>query len=255
MTNLLRYRNTLVALLITGSAILLISCSSEAETEEQDLETLMTQQSDSLTIISSENGQKDYRFETPLLERYELAKEPYMEFRKGINIVTYDSLGQVETSLIADYAINFENQKLWEAKGNVVAKNANGQILETQQLFWNQKTKKVYSNVDSKVTQNDDVIVGVGFESDESMEDFTFRKPKGKLLVDVAPTDSTAAVANDSIRHVQTSAAQPVTPSSSVSNKPAKKIFEKREGPKILRANDNNEEQRVKRKKLPVKSK
>lgn len=242
----------MVALLILGGAILLISCSSKTETEEQDLETLMTQQSDSLTIISSENGQKDYRFETPLLERYELAKEPYMEFRKGINIVTYDSLGQVETSLIADYAINFENQKLWEAKGNVVAKNAKGQILETQQLFWNQKTKKVYSNVDSKVTQDNDVIVGVGFESDESMENFTFRKPKGKLLVDVAPTDSTTAVVNDSIRRAQPVAAQPTAQSSPVSDESEKKLFQKRDHSKRVMLNDNKGPQREKRDDLPV---
>lgn len=190
--NTLIHRNITVALLILGSAILLISCDAKKESEEQDLETLMTQQSDTLTIVTTENGKKTYLFVTPLMERYEMAKEPYMEFRKGIDITTYDSVGGVKTTLVADYAINFENQKLWEAKGNVVATNAAGQVLRTQQLFWNQKTKKVYSNVDSKVTQDDVVIVGVGFESDETFENFTFRKPKGKLLVDVSPTDSTA---------------------------------------------------------------
>ena len=175
---------------------MLISCERKSGGAEEDPETLMTQQSDSLTIIASENGRKSYRFFTPLMERYELAREPYMEFRKGVDVVTYaDSTGMVESTLVADYAIFFENQKLWEAKGNVVATNAKGQILETQQLFWNQKTHKIYSNVDSKVTQGTDVIVGVGFESDEDFEDFTFRRPKGKVTVDTEPTrgaDSTA---------------------------------------------------------------
>lgn len=159
----------------------------------------MTQQSDSLTIIASENGRKSYRFFTPLMERYELAKEPYMEFRKGVDVVTYaDSTGAVESTLVADYAIFFENQELWEAKGNVVATNAKGQVLETQQLFWNQKTHKIYSNVDSKVTQGTDVIVGVGFESDENFEDFTFRRPKGKVTVDTEPTRNTDSTAVES---------------------------------------------------------
>ena len=197
-----------VALLFAGSAILLISCERKSRGAEEDPETLMTQQSDSLTIIASENGRKSYRFFTPLMERYELAKEPYMEFRKGVHVVTYaDSTGAVESTLVADYAIFFENQKLWEAKGNVVAVNAKGQILETQQLFWNQKTHKIYSNVDSKVTQGTDVIVGVGFESDENFEDFTFRRPKGKVTVDTEPTrgaDSTAveSSASDSAKGV-----------------------------------------------------
>lgn len=151
----------------------------------------MTQQSDSLTIISSQNGRKAYRFETPLMERYEFAKEPYMEFRKGIQIETFDSTGAIESTLVADYAINFEKQQLWEAKGNVVATNAKGQILQTQQLFWNQRLKRVYSNIDSKVIQGTDTLVGVGFESDEEFEEWEFRRPRGKLAVDVEPTRDT----------------------------------------------------------------
>lgn len=177
-----------------GSAILLISCDQGVDNDPQDLKTLMTQQSDTLTIISSENGMKAYRFYAPLMERYEFASEPYMEFRRGVNIETFeDSTQIVESTLVADYAIFLENQKLWEAKGNVVAVNSKGQILETQQLFWNQKTKKIYSNVDSKVTQGGDVIVGIGFESDESFDNFIFRRPKGKVTVDVAPSEDSVS--------------------------------------------------------------
>jgi len=170
-----------------GCVTLFFSCGQN-KVPEEDTETLMTQQSDTLTMINSENGKKTYRFYTPLMERYELAKEPYMEFRQGIDVVTYDSLGRIESTLVADYAINYEKQSLWEAKGNVVATNGEGQILETQQLFWNQKTQRIWSNVDSKITQGNDVIIGEGFESDEKMDNFTFRKPKGKVTVDIAPT-------------------------------------------------------------------
>ena len=45
---------------------------------------MMTQQSENLRLVYSQNGNLSYRFETPLLERYELAREPYMEFRKGV---------------------------------------------------------------------------------------------------------------------------------------------------------------------------
>ncbi|MDR2885711.1 MAG: LPS export ABC transporter periplasmic protein LptC [Rikenellaceae bacterium] len=185
----------MVALLIAGSAILL-SCDDQQAADEIDTETLITQQSDTLLMINSSDGKKTYRFWTPLMERYEMAREPYMEFRRGIDIETYkDSTGVIESTLIADYAIFWEKQKLWEAKGNVVAVNAKGQVLETQQLFWNQRTKKVYSNVDTRITQDGDVIIGVGFESDEDFNDFTFRRPRGKVTMDTAPTtpsDSTA---------------------------------------------------------------
>lgn len=167
-------------------------CAKKEVEEEVDTEKLMTQQSDSLTIIESKNGGLTYHFYTLLMERYEKAKEPYMEFRKGVKIITYqDSTQIVESTLVGDYAIFLENQKLWEVKGNVVTTKGEKK-LETQQLFWNQKTKKIYSNVDSKVTMGSDVIIGIGFEANEDFSDFTVRRPKGKVAVDVTPTDSTA---------------------------------------------------------------
>ena len=179
-----------VALLFLAGAILLFGCKGKKSAKEEDVQNMMTQQSENLRLVYSQNGNLSYRFETPLLERYELAREPYMEFRKGVKVETYnDTTHLVESTLTANYAIFLENQQLWEAKGNVVATNAQGQKLETEQLFWNQKSKRIYSNVDSKVTQKDGVILGEGFESDEQFQDFIFRRPKGKVAVDTAPKE------------------------------------------------------------------
>lgn len=108
-----------VALLIAGSAILLYSCDKESVAEEPNDEALMTEYSEHLTMTNTENGRKSYVFTAPLVEGYSLAKEPYQEFRKGVDIVTYqkDSTGAVDATLTANYAIHYGNRKLWEAKG------------------------------------------------------------------------------------------------------------------------------------------
>jgi len=175
----------------------LSSCEQQAARTIVDVEGVITQKSDSLHIISSENGRRQYVFTAPLMEEYGMSKEPYMEFRKGIRIETYnDSTGLRESSLVADYAIFLENQKLWQAKGNVVAVNNEGQKLETQQLFWNQNTKRIYSNVDTRVSRpNGERITGMGFESDEAMKDWVFRRPTGTILINTDPTDGDATSA------------------------------------------------------------
>ncbi len=173
----------------------MFSCGNGGSEGEVNAETLMTQKSDTLTLIYSENGVKQYRFYTPLMERYELAREPYMEFRYGIDIVTYDSLDNPESTLVSDYAIYYENRKLWEARGNVVATGQDDRTLYTQQLFWDQQTGRVYSNVDSKVVQDGDVFIGEGFESDDKFQNWTFRNYVGRITVDTTPTqrsDSTS---------------------------------------------------------------
>lgn len=190
-----------VALSLAGSAILLYSCAEPvAEENPAAKETLQTEYSENLSIVESLNGRRSYHFVTPLLEGYTLAREPYREFRKGIKITTYqdDSLSTVDAILTANYAIYYEKRKLWEAKGNVVVEKSDGKTLYTQQLFWNALTKKIYSNVDSKIVQNEgrDVFIGEGFESDEGFKDWRFRRMKGRMEVDVTPgtgADTTAS--------------------------------------------------------------
>ncbi len=177
-----------VALLLTGSAILLYSCKESETADDEPLETIRTEESENLTIVVSENGRKSYRFKTPLLEGYTLGRDPYREFRKGIDIITYqdDSITTVNATLVANYAIYYENRKLWEAKGNVVVTKADGTRLYTQQLFWNSITKRIYSNVDTKVVTDTDTFIGEGFESDEELKDLHFRRFKSKMRVDTA---------------------------------------------------------------------
>jgi len=182
-----------VALLLAGSAILLFACDKPAAAASGGDEALMTEYSEQLSVIMSENGRRSYLFKAPLVEGYTLSKEPYREFRKGIEITTYqdDSLSTVDAVLTANYAIYYENRKLWEAKGDVVVVKSDGKTLYTQQLFWNAKTKRIYSNVDTKIVQNEggNVFQGEGFESDEAFKEWRFRRFTGKMDVDVSQDD------------------------------------------------------------------
>ena len=200
-------RTIRVALSVTGSAILLFSCGErQGEGASGSGETMMTEYSEDLSVVMSQNGRRSYHFVTPLLEGYSLAREPYREFRKGVKITTYqnDSLTTVDAVLTANYAIYYENRELWEAKGNVVVEKSDGKTLYTQQLFWNARTKKIYSNVDSKIVQNNgrDVFIGEGFESDEEFKDWRFRRMKGRMEVEMKQSADSAATDSTSVRPV-----------------------------------------------------
>lgn len=205
--NRLIARYAMVALSVMGSAILLFSCErDEAEDAAASEETMRTEYSENLSIVESQNGRRSYHFVTPLVEGYSLAREPYREFRKGVKITTYkdDSLSTVDAVLTANYAIYYVNRELWEAKGNVVVEKSDGKTLYTQQLFWNSRTKKIYSNVDSKIVQNNgrDVFIGEGFESDEEFKDWRFRRMKGRMEVEMKQSADSAATDSTSVRPV-----------------------------------------------------
>ena len=191
-----------VALPFVGSAILLYSCKAEHKvTEEQvNTETLMTEYSEDLSIQMSENGLKSYSFSTPLMEGYAMARDPYKEFRKGVKVIMYedDSTSRVSATLTSNYAIFYDNRKLWEAKGDVVVIQTNGRKLYTQQLFWNQATHRIYSNVDSRIIDGDEIYDCEGFESDENMTDWRYRKLKGVTYFTDTESNSNQSLAEDS---------------------------------------------------------
>ncbi|WP_298063052.1 LPS export ABC transporter periplasmic protein LptC [uncultured Rikenella sp.] len=191
---------TVLAATLAAGTLFLSSCGKkEPKPTIEDPETTPTQVSHNHRMINSVDGYRQYRMETPLLERYELATEPFMEFREGIKIETFDSLLRVESDLVADYARLNEVTDLWEARGNVVAHNYTGErggrTLYTERLYWDQKKKKIYSDTTAKVIDGGSVHVGSNFEADESFETWSFHNTSGKIEVDAAALRDTAGTA------------------------------------------------------------
>lgn len=184
-----KYNNINIALIIMG-AIFIYSCNSGMQgdiiiTDKEKIPTITTKNH---SITFNEEGKKKYQFKTKLMERYEMVEEPYMEFRKGIKIETYDSLMKVKTHLTANYAIFNETKKLWEAKGNVIGSNVDGDQIHTEQIFWDQSKDSVYSNVQTKIIRGDEISIGAGFKSGSDLKNIEFWQTKGRMYFDTTKT-------------------------------------------------------------------
>jgi LPS export ABC transporter protein LptC len=125
---------------------------------------------------------------TPLLQKFESDGQPFLEFPEGILLVKYDLSGQIVSRITADYAKQYEKEQRWEAKNNVVAVNAHGDTLKTEHLIWEEKAGKIHSDKFVKIVRPDQVITGVGFESDQYMKNWRILDPKGPLYIDMEKT-------------------------------------------------------------------
>jgi len=118
------------------------------------------------------------------IKRFDLPKEPYTEFPKGINVTFYNSLGLQTSKITANFAVYYMDIELWEAKGNVIALNEKGEELHTEQLFWKQSEGKIYSNEFTKIISPDGVFVGDnGFESNQDFSRWRLMRSKGSVNV------------------------------------------------------------------------
>jgi LPS export ABC transporter protein LptC len=123
------------------------------------------------------------------LERYTQTKDPYINFPEGILVYFYDTAMNIESEISAHSAVFYENKNLWIARDDVVAKNNNkGDQLNTEELFWNQNTHKIYSEKFSRIQSKDGVTIGEnGFEANQNFTWWRIKNTRGDLNIKDEP--------------------------------------------------------------------
>ncbi|MDP4240348.1 MAG: LPS export ABC transporter periplasmic protein LptC, partial [Bacteroidota bacterium] len=132
-----------------------------------------------ITTIISDSGITRYRISTPRWDIYDKAIQPYQEFPDGIYFEKFDLNMKVDANIQSKYARFNDNQQLWILRGKVRAMNLQGELFETEKLFWDQRQAKFYSDTLIKITQTTRIITGIGFESDETMSHYLIKDPQG----------------------------------------------------------------------------
>ena len=114
---------------------------------------------------------------------YDNADEPYWYFPEGLKVEQFDTLFAIETFIQGDTAIYYKNRQLWRLDRNVHIENAEGRIFDTQQLFWDQKDRKIYSDSAIRITSEEEIIEGTGFVSNEQITKYAILQTSGIFTV------------------------------------------------------------------------
>lgn len=185
-----RYIKTLkkgIALLFSGVALFTFSCKSDLEkvnifANELDLPEISAKK---LEIEYTDTGKLQMKFVTPLINHYATAEEPYYEYPEGIEVYFYDENEELESVITANYSIYYSKTQLWEARDSVVAKQIKtGERIETEQLFWEQPKQIIYSEVFTKITNEDGIYYGEdGFEAAQDLSRYKLLGSSGTVRV------------------------------------------------------------------------
>ncbi len=106
-----------------------------------------------------------------------------------MELIKYDANHHITSTLSANYAKQFIEDDRWEAKNNVIATNAQGDTLKTEHLIWDEKAEKIHTEEFVKIIRENQIITGIGFVSDPSIQNWKILKPQGSIYVEVN-TDS-----------------------------------------------------------------
>ena len=172
---------------IVFSVMFIYSCSHDKPDKigaVKDRTKLPRLHATDITTVISDSGITRYRISAPSWDIYDRASQPYWEFPKGIHLERFDQNLKVDANIKSKYAKFNENEQTWELRGNVKAINLQGELFETEQLFWNQRQERFYSDSLVKITQPTRIITGIGFESDQTMSKYSIKRPQGIFPVD-----------------------------------------------------------------------
>jgi LPS export ABC transporter protein LptC len=109
-------------------------------------------------------------------------------FPKEIRVFFFDKFGNNTTKLRGDSAKFIRAKNLYRVMGRVQIDNqVKHEVLETPELFWSPETKKIYTDKQVDIKTPDQVLHGMGMDSNQDFTDYTIRKVTGVVSVKSLP--------------------------------------------------------------------
>ncbi|MGM9845378.1 MAG: LPS export ABC transporter periplasmic protein LptC [Muribaculaceae bacterium] len=214
---------------ITTALCTTTSCGEEQHSYVANVgDTVATMATTDVETFISDSGYTRYHITAPVWRMYDEAQEPYWLFPQGLQLEHYDLAMHVQGRVNALEARYFSRKRLWQLDGNVRMVNTLRDSFLTEQLFWDQAARKVYSDSFIHIVRTDRIIEGYGFESNENMTAYIVRRPTGIIPVDKragagAPraTISLDSAAPDTAVHATTGGRHTAAPQRASARRPA----------------------------------
>jgi len=181
----MRYLLPIVAMLLTITH--LASCKDAVTgvtNHPTDPETVPTMVTNDVQTIISDSGHTRYRITAPVWSMYENAKQPHWIFPKGVSAEELDNNYNTVSTIKCDSAYYDKLQMLWHLTGRVKITNTNGDIILTDELYWDQGKHQLYSEAFIHIEKQQRVIEGYGYQSNERLTTYELRQVEAIFPID-----------------------------------------------------------------------
>ena len=183
--------------------VLFPSCSNKGKNladAVSENDPLPTMSSLGVTTLISDSGITRYKIVTEEWIVFDKKSPSYWSFEKGVYLEKFDTLFHIDASIKADTAYYYDKKKLWELRSNVQIQSQRGDKFETELLFWDENKEKVYSDKYIRISQEDKVITGYGFESDQNLTEYQIKNTTGIFTVEDKAASPTNGQQTDSLK-------------------------------------------------------
>jgi len=171
----------MIRLLFLGTLLFMTSCKVKEGTSEPLEYQGPLREADDVDMLHSENDRVRIKLKAKKIIEF---KNGDREFPEGLYLEFYDPQGKLTSSLKANNAYYFKKENQWRGRGKVEVKNMEKhQQLNTEELFWNPATKKIFTEKFVTINMQTEVIYGTGLDALQDLSTYTIKKPEGDFEI------------------------------------------------------------------------
>lgn len=185
MTNSTFKKTILIAVFI-AEIILFQSCKNDNIEKIQVLtasDNLPLEVGTNIILNYTDSGFVKAKVFAPILERYDNEKSNQSIMKKGITAYFYNKDKKITSYIKSKYAIRNDRLRTMTVKNEVIVVNIKGDTLRTESLVWDEKTNKINTSDNVKISTPDEIIYGEGLESNTAFSEYKIFKITGILSI------------------------------------------------------------------------
>jgi len=185
MTNFIFKKNILIAV-FTLIFVLFQSCKNDNIEKIQVLtasDNLPLEVGTNIILNYTDSGFVKAKVFAPMLERYDNEKSNQSIMKKGITVYFYNKDKKITSYIKSKYAVRDDRNRTMTVKNEVIVVNIKGDTLRTESLVWDEKTNKINTKDNVKITTPDEIIYGEGLESNTEFSQYKIYKITGILNI------------------------------------------------------------------------
>lgn len=134
-----------------------------------------------LDVYYTDSAQAQVRVQATIAETYSDPKQ-VTKFKDGIQVDFFEGDNKISTTLTALYGeMDAESGNIFVRDSVQLYNHSQEQLLETEELFYDQADSSVYTNKNVVVTSPTEVAYGKGLKTTRLFEKYEIKEPHGKV--------------------------------------------------------------------------
>ena len=175
-------KNNLYYLLAVSLVMLSFGCESNfKEIQKNNFSDFVpSSDADEINLKYTDSGRITAILISEKMLDYAVVDFPFTEFPKGIHVTLYDKNAK-KTVVTSNYAVSYKQTGIIDLQGKVKIVSDDGQILETQQLYYDQNNAWFFTERKFKFTSPKGVSNGQGIDFSKDFKVINSQRLTGEV--------------------------------------------------------------------------